>query len=295
MTRSYLETVFRHKYIVIMPILIGFLVGAVVSLQVPRSYEAAATLWTDTAVPNESTVGTTGGQSPPSAGQVLLLNQLLQTRSFMRSVVNASPLADEYAALDSLNRDRLLWAVAATITTSTPGPQLVSMSVEADDPDEATGLAQAVLEEFDRAQLQQAEQRASAQAEYQKRRLEAAQQALADSPNEETSDAYAAALAAYEQSVARVAAPTPTTVTVVDQPDTAYPQPRMKTLVIGAGGGLMAGATLSLMALILLMSRDRSVRGEGDAVIAGLDVVGSIRHVEGSDRHPTRDRVPVSL
>ena len=65
---------------------------------------------------------------------------------------------------------------------------------------------------------------------------------------------------------------------MVDKPDRAWPQARKKTLLImGAVGGMMAGATLSLLALLVLMARDKTVRDEQDAARAlSLDVVGAV-------------------
>lgn len=295
MSRTYVEAFFRHKYLLILPIVLGLVVGTTLAFLAPRKYVSNASFWADTRVPLESTMGTTGGQSWPSSGQAALLQQFLNTRSFMRSVVEVSPLADEYLAADTLTADRLMTTVAGEIAVSTPGPQLVIVTVTRTDPEEAKGLASAVLTQFEEAQIAQTVTRAKAQVEYDRQQLASARRALDRSDNDQTREQYAAALAAFEASTAAVAGAESSGIQVVDKPDLALPQARLTTIVFGAAGGMLAGLTLSVLALILLMTRDRSVRGEADAHDAlGLEVVGSIPQVKRMSQ-PTRAGSRVDL
>ncbi|MGB7963887.1 MAG: hypothetical protein WCF12_13160 [Propionicimonas sp.] len=288
MSRSYVETFFRHKYLLLLPIVLGLVVGTALAFQAPRKYVSNASFWADTRVPEESTMGTTGGQSWPSSGQAALLQQYLNTRSFMSSVLQVSPLAEEFRAADAISAERLLATVAGEVAVSTPGPQLVIVTVTTTDPEEAKGVASAVLTQFEEAQIAQTVTRAKARVEYDRQQMQSARRALDRSENDQTRDQYAAAVAAYEASAAAVNSAGSSGIQVIDKPDLALPQARRTTIMFGAVGGMLAGFTLSILALILLMTKDRSVRGESDAQDAlGLDVVGSIPHVK---RMPAPDR-----
>lgn len=281
MSRSYVEALFRHKYLLILPIVLGLAVGTALAFRAPRKYVANASFWADTRVPEESTMGTTGGQSWPSSGQAALLQQYLNTRSFMSSVVGTSPLAEEFRASDTLSADRLLTTVAGEVAVSTPGPQLVVLTVTTTSPEEAMGVATAVLKQFEEVQIAQTVTRAKALAAYNHQQVESARRALDRSANNRTREQYAMARAAYEASTAAVTSAASAGVQIVDKPDLALPQARRTTLMFGAVGGMLAGFTLSVLALILLMARDRSVRGEAEAEsLLGLEVIGTIPHVK---------------
>ena len=289
--RNYLETFFRHPVLLTLPVIVGFAAGGVFAFLVPREYVASATVWTDTAVPDASTIATTGGSSPPSAGQAALMSQLLATRSFMESVASNSPVAEEMTGLAPVERDALIGALASSISVSTPGPQIMSIAVKLDDASHVTGVASSVLEQFDRFQREKTKARAKAQADYDQKQLEDAGKALqtaeADlaeyldaNPRSETSDdptagsliaaaalaqqLYADASTAYGRSQAALSDAETTTLEVLDQPTVAYPQSRKKVVFMGAAGGAIAGLSVSVLALLMLMARDKSLRDEQD-------------------------------
>lgn len=299
LSRGYIEAFFRHKYLLCLPIVVGLLVGAGLAMRVEREYVAHATFWADTPVPQESTNGTTGGSSPPSAGESTLLTQMLATRTFMRSVVEASPLAVKFDALKGSGEpgqvaaDHMLGSVGGTIAVGVSGPQLVSITVTRHDPAEATGLADSVLDQFERAKMDLAVNRAKAEVNYNQRALEAAQNAAKESDDENAADRLADAQTSLDEANLNLIAAESTGLQIVDHPDLALPQARMKTIAFGGIGGMLAGLTLSLMALILLMARDRSLRNERDAARAlNLDVVGSVPNATWKRRFrsaPSRD------
>lgn len=296
MSRSFLEGFFRHRYLLTLPVILGFLAGSYVSLQAPREYMATSSFWADSRIQDDSTIGTTGGQSPPSAGQVALLTQLLTTRQFMSQVVDASPLSDEYRSADPVSADRLLGAVASTIIVGAPGPQLITISVTRNDPWEATELAGTVVATYEHSKIEQTVYRAKARAEFDRRAMDAAERVADETGTRAAQEQFTDAVAAFEASSAAVTNAEAAGLQVVDTPDVAYPQARMKTIIMGAAGGLLAGATLSLFLLILLVARDRSVRKEDDVeTLLDLPVVGSVPQVRGLSRrnrgtqaHPSR-------
>jgi uncharacterized protein involved in exopolysaccharide biosynthesis len=283
--RTYLETFLRHKLILILPVLVCLVVGTALAFRAPREYVAGASLWADTRVPEISTVGTTGGQSPPSAGQATLLMQLLGTRTFTEAVAQVSPLADDYNRADPISAASILAGIRGSATVLTPGPQLMTLSVMSHDPDEAIGIARAIVEQYNLALVDQATTRAEAQVDYNRTQLEVAQNALEESDTESTQAAYAEAAAALNASTADLSIAASTGLRVVDEPDIAFPQARKKGIIFGAAGGFMAGAALALVALVFLMARDRSLRGEDDVAAAGLDIGGSIPAFGRRERH----------
>lgn len=277
---------FRHKLILSLPIVVCFVVGTGLAFAVPREYVAHASVWADTRVPEESTVGTTGGQSPPAAGQATLLTQMLATRAFLRSVVQGSPLAAEYLEMGPVEGDRFLSSVGLSVTVLTPGPQLVSISVRGDDASDAVGIAESLLGEFERVQTEQAVNRAKAQVNFTKRQLDAARESmesLTRSDRESAQALFTEALDAYNNSTVALAAAEAAGVQIIDQPDIALPVGRRKTILFGAAGGLLGGATLSLLLMLVLMARDHSIRGEDELAGAGLLSVGSIPDFGGRD------------
>lgn len=283
MTSRYLEMFFRHKYLLCLPIVLGLAVSSAFMLRLERDYVASSSFWADSPVPQESTNGTTGGASPPSQGESALLTQMLGTRAFLMDVVQASPLATDLGT-DEIENNRVLASVARSIEVSTPGPQLVYVDVTGKEPAQAVGLADAVLSQFSKARMDLAVQRARETLAYQQRVLEQAEAASQgmdpESPPRELSDARTA----YNDAQAALAAAESSHLNIVDEPIQAVPQGRMKKMALGALGGMLAGAILSLITLILLVHRDRSLRKEEDAESLGLTVVSAVPEVASQRR-----------
>lgn len=304
MARSYVETAFRHPLLMLAPIIAGFLAGAAFAYVQPREYVATASVWADTSVPDPTTIGTTGGTTPPSAGQAALLTQMLGTRAFLESVAMNSPVAEDLRDLGRLDMDYALADLGSRVTVSTPGPQILTVAVESLAPEDATGVAAAVIEQFEAFKRMRLQQRAQSQVDYDTERLEDARQALADAQEaaqaylgqnrsvDVTADATASTLLAavstarqaYEDAASSfsvsslaLADAEAASVEVLDPPEVAYPQARMKVLIIGAGGGLAAGLTVSVLLLLLLMARDDTLRGDADVEkVLGLPVSATV-------------------
>jgi uncharacterized protein involved in exopolysaccharide biosynthesis len=303
--RSYVETFFRHRLLLIAPVLIAFVLAAAYGLQQPRSYVAAATLWTDRRIPADSTIGTSAGSDTPSAGQQALLTSLLASRTFMLKVAKDSPLADQLNG-PQLDVDLALARAAATVSVATPGPQVMAVAVKQPTPELATGVAAAVIRQFMQEEEHRIRARASAQITYDRQQLatadkavraaEAALAAYAQShpgvgPGRQSDSAestlvgalalaqqnYSEAAKAYNASTAAYTQANNAALEVLDRPDQAFPQARKKVVIFSAAGGLIAGLSISILALLLLVMRDRAVRDEDDLQQAlGLRAVGTI-------------------
>ena len=298
--RSYVEMLFRHRILLALP-LVGFLAGAVFAFVQPREYMAISSVWVDASVPAGSSVGS-GGSTPPSTDQSVLLTQYLSTRTFLTAVAGNSPVSEKLKQAGPDEADEILADLAKSVSVSTPGPRLMTVSVTTKSAGEATQTAKALLAQFEGFQAADMHRQVQAQADYDKTQLDGAAAALADAQGqldqvrasssgrandpaaaaaaaavERAQKAYADAATTYGKSSRAAAAGETTGLRVLDEPNRAWPQARRKTLVIGAAGGTFAGATLTLLALLVLMGRDKTVRDEQDAARAlSLDVVGAV-------------------
>ena len=317
MGRNYLETVFRHPLLVVLPLVIAFVAGASYGLTRPRSYTATAVVWTDSRIPGESTIGTTGGQAPPSAGQAALFGQLLTSRSFLLAVARETPLRESISGLPGQQVDEVLARMAGTLTMSTAGPQVLSVTAEQSSPALATGVANAVVEQAIRVETDRLRQRAEAQVSYDKQQVDTAAKAVADAhaallqyrrtrPVDATGEDDLSGAAALAQQQYADAQKTYTMnsatlqhvadesfLSVLDAPERAYTVSRRMTVLVGAVGGILAGGTLAVLALLLLMLRDRGIREERELVDElGLHVVATIDKVQGGASGPAPDARP---
>ena len=302
--RSYTETFFRHRLLLAGPVIIAFVLAAGYGLHQPRSYVATAAIWTDRRIPADSTIGTNPGSDVPSAGQQALLAGLLASRTFMLTVARDSPLADETHG-PQLQVDLALARLAASVSVSTPGPQVMTIAVKQRSPDIATGVAHALVRQFMAMEADRIRTRAKAQVTYDKQQMDAASKSLHAAENAllaytrdhpgaaqnqadtaETSLVGALALAqqhyseaskSYTESSAALSQAIAGALDVLDPPTQAFPQSRRKVVLFSAVGGLLAGLSISIATLLLLTTRDRAVREEADLEQAlGLRVVGSI-------------------
>ncbi|MGD0834710.1 MAG: hypothetical protein ABSA40_09885 [Candidatus Dormibacteria bacterium] len=165
----FLETVFRHRFVAILPVLIGLVVAVGYQLVQPRSFTSTASLWIDATVPGNSTQNEANQYVDPSTLQESVVQELLSTQSFAIAVGNKGPLAAYLAshphaeatglaavpglsALFSSSKGSIDDQVAADlpnmVTLVTAGPQVLNITVTAPAPQVAAGTAQAVVDEY---------------------------------------------------------------------------------------------------------------------------------------------------
>ena len=66
--RRYVQAFFRHPFLLTMPIVIAVVISLGYEVRQPRSYNAAASMWCDVPVPNQSSIFS-GTSELPSASQ----------------------------------------------------------------------------------------------------------------------------------------------------------------------------------------------------------------------------------
>jgi uncharacterized protein involved in exopolysaccharide biosynthesis len=165
----FLETLFRHRLVAILPILVGLLVAVGYQASQPKSYTSTGSLWIDATVPGNSTANTENQYVDPSTLQQSAIEELLTTRSFAVAVGDSGPLAAYLAAnpraeatglaavpvLSSLFssskgsiHDQVANDLPNMVSVDTGGPQVVNITVTAPSPSVAAGTAQAVINEY---------------------------------------------------------------------------------------------------------------------------------------------------
>ena len=295
MRRSYLEIIFRHRLLVVAPVLLAFALGAGFALMQPRKYQAIASVWADSPVTTDSTIGTTGGAEPPAAGQQALFGELLATRGFLLDVLEDSPGGSRLEGQSVREVDRALARARRQIGTYTPGPHILSITVNGRTPEVATRTAEVLVEKFLADQADLLDRRSDAEVALQRRQLDVAEESLAAAraalgarPSGPGTPAQAAldtaqqqrleAQRLYDRAVAKGGAVTADgLVYLKDPPDTAARLSRLKLLALGAGGGGLAGLVVSVLVVMLLMARDRSIHTERELEsLLGKPVLGSI-------------------
>lgn len=287
--QRYLETFFRHRLLLIAPILITLFASLGLTMMHPRMYQASARVWFDSSTISGST--SWNPYTAPADAQAASMTELLQTRTFCRQVGLRGPLASylktsAQAFSDPLSKliakisgtqpsgtwsDQMLTdQVVATITqgtTVTPvGPQILSVTFSAPNPTVAAGTAQAIVDEFFDETL--ANRQAEAQSAvdfYQKQLADMPAPAKTDTVAQQRYDDLAQKLDAARLQLAADQQPSASGFRIVDRaqvPD--RPVGIRKALLLTGVEGLAIGMTISLLLLMLLTWSDRTIRRPED-------------------------------
>jgi hypothetical protein len=306
------KQIFReHRLLLSAPVVIALFISLWTVVGAQKSYQSTASLWVDNAPPAASSVTATDPTlRPPAAQQQLVLNELVATRDFRLTVAHKGPLATFLASnhtggfgpmtlikrftggatpldsqiLSALNAKH----VVATVT----GPQVLTVSVSAPNPNVATGTLAALLSEFTKQENATTLAQAKAAASYDTDLVASASKAASDAESKVT--AYLAlhpsatsadpTLATLTQ--AATAADTKladannnlsqATIDLNHQSDTAALQtldtPSPGTAVSGGKkkdllalfAGLFAGALISILGVVIIASRRKSTAGVHD-------------------------------
>lgn len=90
MNQRYMDTYRRHRVLFLVPVLLGMLFALWTTVGSPAVYRSSTSLWSDTAGGSANDLT---GAPPPAAQEQTMLNELLQTQAFQKSVAEAGPLA----------------------------------------------------------------------------------------------------------------------------------------------------------------------------------------------------------
>jgi hypothetical protein len=147
MMHAYRETFRRHRLRYLLPALLVAVAAAGATYKSP-SYVSTASLWVDNQVsgPSSLSVGPGNVQTQtPSSAEQSVLTELLTTKEYDAAVVSGAGLGSVTANSNS----PLLSLVSTGITSTTPGPQVLTVTATAATPTMAHNLVKSVI-----AQLQ---------------------------------------------------------------------------------------------------------------------------------------------
>jgi uncharacterized protein involved in exopolysaccharide biosynthesis len=208
--RRYVETFFRHKLLLCLPVVLVLLISIWFVTSATSSYYATTTLWFDTPVPAPSSIDTSAQFTTPAALGQSVLQELATTREFLTNVGNHGPLAKYLATHHAtkhgpsaelsklLNKlkgssaapapidSQVLASLTGSITSAVIGPQILRVNLKGPDPTVVVGTLNAVVAELTDEVTSQTQLRDTATVNYYKTRLDDASTALTAAKTAET-------------------------------------------------------------------------------------------------------------
>jgi uncharacterized protein involved in exopolysaccharide biosynthesis len=167
----YLETFYRHRLLLLTPVVLAVLFGVAIVLAQPPSYESAAKIWFDAA-----SVDTVGQPNATAADvETAVIKELLGTRSFTRKVGHRGGLADYLAQapdngsglLSRVGRilagpqwstgpgssanavdDAVYQVLNRNVKVATDGPQIVAIAFSAPSAELAQATVKSLVDQF---------------------------------------------------------------------------------------------------------------------------------------------------
>jgi uncharacterized protein involved in exopolysaccharide biosynthesis len=320
MNQRYIETYREHRVLFLLPLLIGLIFAIWINLGSPAIYRSSTSLWSDTAGGSGNDVT---GAPPPAAQEQTMLNELLRTQAFQRSVAQAGPLADYLKAHPSegwgpgaivkkLRGQPTLDEQIATalspkrVTSLVLGPHVLKVSYDGPTPQVSYETLRVLVKEYEK---QRDELRDDALNSY-RTSVAAATRALTDArtkvqtymnehPGVSESDPGMQSLRHAEQNALESLSAstqgltdaansaldsTGTTLRTVDKPEVPMAAfGQHKKLLFGIVAGLFVGALVSFMAIYALTKR-------AGATVADVEVVRR----DVTEQVPRHDEPPVA-
>lgn len=184
MNPEYRTAARRHRWLLLVPIVLAPIIAMWVVLGTPNEYKSTASLWFDTPPPADSSVTHPDATlTPPAAQAQVLLNELLQTKQFRSRVgtqaqltayLNANPAQgwDPLALMKRLKGDlaiddRLKVALGpAHVGSEVDGPQILTISVRQPSPSVARTTLEGLIAQFQQEKSDLGRQRATSAVEY---------------------------------------------------------------------------------------------------------------------------------
>ena len=301
--KRYFELYFRHPILFSLPMVVALVAGLGYASRAPKMYSSTATVFADASLPNASTL--TAGVSPgfvtPAADKMTTLQEFLGTQSFLDKVALRSPLAPFLKTQpQAVQRggSRRHGQDRQGRHLRTPDPYRLRPSRQS--PELAAGTVKAVVDEFTAELGSVLQARAQSLAAVYKTSVDQATAAL-QSPTNSSSTQQAAASAqlaaaqqSYNQALSSASSGTldPTTFHMVDAPKVpTAPLPHKKQIMMAGIGGLLGGLVITIIALVVIMAQDRSVREEEEVESnLELEVVGSVPQFDKGVLSPSGKR-----
>jgi uncharacterized protein involved in exopolysaccharide biosynthesis len=307
----YIETFFRHKVLLLAPLVLTLLLGAWYVKSQPTTYSTSMKVWFDNQLPNPGYLDPDGTRGPAPASQAqTLLTQLLSTRDFLVKAAERGPQADfiRSQADPTAAENKVAGALGSAVTAYAIGPQVLSVSMTSPDPNLAPKQLGAVVDEYLDYVKTLRSARVQAVIDYYKPRLDAATAALQSAQADQiaslgshpgtgapgSTDPQYNAIAAKVATAQKQYDDTQTSYTqadqaltteqaqasshVIDPASASVASSKKKAAVFAGGAGLFFGLLLGLLGLIALTAADTGARRREDIETAtgDLQVVATI-------------------
>lgn len=322
MTR-YIETFFRHKVLLLTPLVLTLLLSVWYVSTQSTTYTATSTVWFDNQLPNPGYLDAPGTGAPPANQAQTLLTQLLTTRDFLLKAADKGPLAAYVRSQGGDPKsaeDRIAGTLGPAVSASAVGPQILQVWMTNRDPKLAQQQLAAVVDEYFDYVKTLRSAREQALVDYYKPRLDSATDALANAHAAQiayleahpaaggvgasdptygalTSDVstaqtqFAAVQTAYTQAdQALTTEQAAVSSHVIDPPGAATASSKSKAAIFAGAAGLFFGLLLGLLGLIALTAADTAARRREDVEMTGgdLQVVATIAEFP-REREKTRE------
>jgi uncharacterized protein involved in exopolysaccharide biosynthesis len=304
--KRYLEAFFRHPVLLTLPVVLAVFVSVGYTLMQPRAYVSIGSLWTDSPVPESSSIDLAPSSTPPSALQAAVFSELLHTRAFNLRVGRHSSERAYLASHRGADVDDRLAKLGRSVTLDTPGPQLLRVVVSADSARDAATNGSAYLDAFVHEVTDTRRQRGESVVRYYAAQLAAKRAELTDAQAKlsEYQLAHGAAAPITDSDAARLVSGVnlaqeqyaevrdrasqadldlshvgdTSVLRVVDTPRIpSAPEGRMRELAFALAGGLLAGLLVVLALLVFFVARGGVVYSAADLTPdLGLRVAGSM-------------------
>lgn len=310
MKGRYLETFFRHRIAVCLPVVVALLGAVAYVVLSGRSYQSTVDMWADNPLPAASSIDQATNGVTPAGQEASVLTELLTTRSFAYDVASHSQLG-----LQHESATQLIATLQKQVAVSTPGPQILRIAATAPTSPEAVGTARAVAKEFSAQLSSVRSSRAQALVSYYSSQLNLLSQQLTQAEQQVSSyvashpgasangsdtnltsltsavtsaqEQYQSVQAKYSQASAGLQEANAGSVSrVIDGPQQpAVAQSRKKRIIFAGVGGLVGGLVVSILVLLALTATDGAIRRKEDLEQEpDLQVVGVINQFRRTGR-----------
>jgi uncharacterized protein involved in exopolysaccharide biosynthesis len=319
----YIETFFRHKLLLVTPLVLTLLLSVWYVKQQPTTYTTSMRVWFDNQLPGPGYLDPTGSNGPaPASTAQTLLGQLLSTHDFLVKAAQRGPLADyirtskDPAAAENV----VAGTIGSSVSALAVGPQVLAVAMNSGDPVFAQKQLGAVVDEyFDYAKTLRGS-REQALVDYYKPRLDAASQTLQNAQAAQiayvqthptagtagTPDPTYAALTSAVTSAqndfntvnqnytqadqALTTEQAQVSSHVIDPPGVPTASSKKKAAIFAGGAGVFFGVLVGLLGLIALTAADTAARRREDVetTTGDLQVVATIAEFP-RERERTRE------
>src|SRR5919206_3021770 len=128
MTEKILDTLFRYKWLLLLPPLLIPLIVTPLAFILTVSYETRAAIWVERPTYLRTTGDDTGRLTTPAQSQGARLVELLRSRSFLMDIAQQTPLAPLVGT--TKGEDKITAAVEKGLTITPNGNNLVVITFE---------------------------------------------------------------------------------------------------------------------------------------------------------------------